>query len=330
MTMHKESVTIGYHASHEQFSPSDLLAYCERAVEAGFADIICSDHFHPWSRTQGQSGFAWSWLGAAMARSQADFGLVTSPVGRYHPAVVAQACATLAVMFPSRFWVAVGSGEALNESITGQPWPSKGERNQRLSEAAHVMRSLWAGETVEHEGLFRVRHARLYTRPPRPPKVLLAALSPETARWGAEWADGLITIATPEAPVREVIKAFREGGGEGKPISLQVKLSYARTEEAAREGAYLQWRTNAIGRQRSENLETPEQFERCASDVSPGEIDRAVHISSDLERHRDWLASYLEMGASHLYLHNVNLDQEEFIDAFGNSVLGQAIRHGHH
>ncbi len=313
--------TIGYHASHEQFPPDRLLAWSGSALECGFQDMMCSDHFHPWSRAQGQSGFAWSWLGAMMASSAVPCGVVTCPVGRYHPAVIAQAAATLAVMFPDRFWLAVGSGEALNESITGQPWPGKAARNERLREAVEIMRALWAGECVNHDGTFRLRHARLYTRPARPPAVLLAALSAETAAWGAPWADGLITIATPEAPVAAIVRAFRDAGGAGKPVHLQVKLSYAASEAAALQGAFEQWRCNAVPRQASETLETPEAFERRAAEVTAEDVARVVHVSADPGRHRAWLEAYLRCGADRLYLHNVNRDQEGFIRTFGRDVI---------
>jgi len=313
--------TIGYHASHEQFPPERLLAWSGDALRAGFGAVMCSDHFHPWSRAQGQSGHAWSWLGAMMASCTASCGVVTSPVGRYHPAVIAQAAATLARMFPGRFWLAVGSGEALNESITGQPWPDKSARNRRLGEAVQVMRALWAGQTVDHDGGFRLRHARLYTRPEHPPAVLLAALSADTARWGAAWADGLITVATPEAPVAAILRAFREGGGAGKPIHLQVKLSYAADEDAALRGAFEQWRSNAVSRRESETLDTPEAFERCAAKITPADVARVVHVSADPDRHRAWLETYLRCGADHLHLHNVNRDQDAFIRVFGRDVI---------
>jgi coenzyme F420-dependent glucose-6-phosphate dehydrogenase len=160
---------IGYHASHEQFSPRELLACVQLAEEAGFQAAMCSDHFYPWSERQGQAGFAWSWLGAAMQVTSLPFGVVTVPGSwRYHPAILAQAAATLAEMFPGRFWLAPGSGERLNEHITGEHWPPKRERNARLKEAVEIMRALWKGETVTHRGLLRIEEAKLYTRPETP------------------------------------------------------------------------------------------------------------------------------------------------------------------
>lgn len=193
--MRARELRVGYHCSHEQYAPGRLLDLARRADEAGFVSAMCSDHFHPWSEREGESGFAWSWLGAALQATSLPFGVVTVPGGwRYHPAIIAQASATLAEMFPGRFWIAPGSGEALNEHIVGEHWPHKGERNARLKEACEIIRALWAGETVTHDGLIRVEEARLYSRPRTPPMIVGAALSPETAEWMGGWADGLITV----------------------------------------------------------------------------------------------------------------------------------------
>src|SRR4051812_39600876 len=143
---------IGYHASHEQFAPSDLLFWTKCAEEAGFDCAMSSDHFHPWSERQGQSAFAWSWLGAAMESTCLPFGIISAPGYRYHPAVIAQGAATLAKMYPDRLWLALCSGEAINECITGMAWPEKHERNARLLECVPVIRALFAGEAVTHRG----------------------------------------------------------------------------------------------------------------------------------------------------------------------------------
>lgn len=315
--------TIGYHASHEQFAPNRLLDWAQRAQAAGFDAAMCSDHFHPWSEAQGQSGHSWSWLGAAMARCALPFGLVTAPVGRQHPALVAQAAATLIDMHGPRLWLALGSGEALNECIAGAPWPDKAQRNARLLEAVSILRALWRGETVDRDGPVAVRQARLYTRPERAPALYAAALSADTARWAGSWADGLITVSMPQQRLRPLIDAFREAGGEGKPVLLQVKLSYAGSEQAALAGAHEQWRTNVFPGEISEELRTPQQFEAIAQTVRPEDVARAVRVSADPQRHLDWLRADLELGVQALYLHNVNREQEAFIDVFGERVLGQ-------
>jgi coenzyme F420-dependent glucose-6-phosphate dehydrogenase len=158
-------IQIGYQASHEQFSPSALLRYAVMAEQAGFDAIHSSDHFHPWSAAQGQSGYSFAWLGAALQATSLPFGVICAPGQRYHPAIVAQAAATLTEMFPGRFWLTLGSGEAINEQITGGRWPGKPERNQRLLESATVIRRLLAGETVSHDGLVTVKEAKLYSLP---------------------------------------------------------------------------------------------------------------------------------------------------------------------
>lgn len=312
---------IGYHASHEQFTPRDLLELVQRAEQAGFDAAMCSDHFHPWSQSQGQSGFAWGWLGAALATTRLPFGVVTSPVGRYHPAVVAQASATLAQMFEGRFWLAAGSGEALNEGITGAPWPPHQQRNERMHEAVSIIRRLWSGEEVTHHGAVTIEQARLYTRPREAPPVYVAALSEETARWAGGWADGLITISLPHGRLKSVIDAFHEGGGEGKPLLLQVKISYDETDDAALAGAHEQWRFNVFDNSIAAELRTPQQFEAAARHVKREAMKDSVRISADPKQHVEWLLEDIALGFSEIHLHNVNRRQREFIDAFGEQVL---------
>jgi coenzyme F420-dependent glucose-6-phosphate dehydrogenase len=312
---------VGYHASHEQYRPSNLLSYVKMADRAGFRCAMCSDHFYPWSERQGQSGFAWSWLGAALQATTLPLGVVNAPGQRYHPAIIAQAAATLAEMFPDRFWIAVGSGQHLNEGITGEIWPAKSERNERLLEAAEVMRALWRGETVTHRGRFVVEEARLYTRPLTPPRLIGAAITPETAAWVGSWADGLITIGKPIEQLQEVVDAFRDGGGAGKPMFLQVQLAYAPSDEEAERAAFEQWRTNVFDSPVLAELRTPADFDAAAEFVRPEDVHGPVRVSADLERHVDWLLQEIELGFDEIYLHNVHRDQEAFIRDFGEQVL---------
>ena len=319
---------IGFHASHEQFSPRELLALVRAAQDAGFGAAMSSDHFHPWTDVQGESGFSWAWLGAALQATTLPIGVVTTPGYRMHPAVVAQAGATLAEMFPERFWMAVGSGELLNEHITGERWPPKEERNQRLLECADVIRALWAGETVSHFGLVRVDEARLYTLPDRPPRLLGAAITPETAEWMGGWADGLITVARPRALLRELVDAFRSGGGDGKPLILQVHIGYAVTAEEALRGTHEQWRTLIFDSSVLTDLRMPAQFEAAAKRVQPAELVEQVRVSVDLEQHVEWLREDLELGFDEIYLHNAHRDQRRFIEDFGAHVLPALERIG--
>jgi len=313
--------TIGFHASHEQFAPDRLLRLVQAAEAAGFDAAMCSDHWGPWSEEQGESGFAWSWLGAAMATTSLPYGVVNAPGQRYHPAIIAQAAATLNVMFPDRFWVAVGSGQLLNEHITGERWPPKPERNERLRESAGVMRRLWAGETVSHAGHVTVSEAQLWTRPERPPMLVGAAVTPETAAWVAEWADALITVVQPDEQLDAVVDAFRSHGGANKPMYLQVHLAYAPTDAEARDAAFAQWRQNTLPNSVMTDLAHPAQISAAASHVTPDDLDGAVRISSDPGQHVDWLRGDVERGFEALYLHEVGPDQERFVEVFGRDVL---------
>jgi probable non-F420 flavinoid oxidoreductase len=314
---------IGYHASHEQLPPSALLRCVVAAEAAGFQAAMCSDHFAPWSSRQGNSGFAWSWLGAALQATRLGFGVVNAPGQRYHPAIVAQAAATLSEMFPGRFWLALGSGEASNEHITGDRWPAKDERKARLGEAVAVIRALLAGETVSHDGLVKVDRAKLWTLPAQPPMLIGAAVSPETAAWVGGWADGLVTINQSRDTLEEVIDAFAGNGGEGKPLYLQVHLSWAADEEEALAVAHDQWSTGVFDTSLAMELALPEQFEAAARFVAPEDVRSAVLVSADLGRHAAWLAEYAELGFERIYLHEVGQapHQQPFIDAFGSKVI---------
>ena len=314
---------VGFHASHEQISPRELLRAVQLAEQAGFQAAMCSDHFAPWSERQGESGFAWSWLGAALQATNLTFGVVNAPGQRYHPAIIAQAAATLAQMFPERFWIAVGSGEAVNEHITGEGWMPKPMRNQRLQECVDVIRALFAGEMVTHYGLVTVEQARLYTLPEQPPAIIGAAVSAETAGWVGEWADGLITINQPMETLRRVVSAFRENGGEGKPVYLQVHLSYAGTDQEARDIAHDQWRSNVFAPPLPWDLELPEHFDEAAKHVRPEDVEQSVLCSSEPSWHLERLRALLELEPAGIYLHHVGQEQDRFIEVFGERVLPQ-------
>jgi coenzyme F420-dependent glucose-6-phosphate dehydrogenase len=314
---------IGYHASHEQFPPSELLGLVRIAEEAGFDAAKCSDHFRPWGSSQGQSGFAWSWLGAALARTSFPVGSITAPGYRYHPAIVAQAAATLAEMFPGRFWLALGSGQRLNEDITGLPWPEKSERNARLKECAGIIRALLNGEAVSHHGRVTVVDARLYSRPATPPPLLGAAVTEETAELVGGWADGLLTLSGKPDQVRKVVEAFQRGGGEGKKLVMQVGLSWAGTDEEALRGAHEQWRYASLGGEVNWELRSPEQFDTATRHIRPKDVAESILVSSSLDQHVEWIGHYVELGFDEFYLHNVGRNQEAFVEAFGAKVLPQ-------
>lgn len=314
--------SIGYHASHEQFPPSALLSFTLLAQQAGFGAAMCSDHFAPWSKRQKESGYAFAWLGAALQASSLSVGSVCAPGYRHHPAVVAQMLATLAEMFPERFWVALGSGEFLNEQITGKPWPSKPERNRTLQECIEVIRALLAGETITYRGEFiDVAQAKLYTHPSKLPPLFGTALSPQTAQWVGQWGDGLLMATAGKEKMKSLIEAFRRGGGEKKPVFIQAKLSYAKTEEQALENAFDQWRNCIFESSILSDLRYPEQFDALGEFVHKEQMRDYVHISSDLDFHIEWLEEYFEMGFERIYLHNVGRNQQEFIEAFAERVI---------
>jgi probable non-F420 flavinoid oxidoreductase len=313
---------IGFHNSHEQIHPAQLLDDVRHAEEVGFTAAMCSDHFAPWTLEQGHSGFAWSWLGAALATTSLPFGVVNAPGQRYHPAIVAQAAATLGAMFPGRFWVALGSGEAMNEHITGDPWPDKDVRDARLRECVDVIRALLAGEEVTHHGLVTVDRARIWSLPEQPPALIAPAVSVATARRGAEWADGLVTINQPHDHLREMVAAYRDAGGRGKLV-LQVHLSYDPDPDRALATAFEEWRNGVVGPPQAWDLDAPQAFERASATATPADVAEVVRVSSDLGRHAAWIAEYVELGFDDIYLHHVGPEQRGFLDAFGEHVLPQ-------
>jgi probable non-F420 flavinoid oxidoreductase len=312
--------TIGFHASHEQISPGRLLKDVQLAEQAGFDAAMCSDHIEPWSARQGHSGFAWSWLGAALATTGLRFGVVTAPGQRYHPAIIAHASATLADMFPGRFWLAPGSGEFMNEHVTGEPWPPKETRQRRLEECVDIIRRLHAGEEVTHHGLVTAERARLWDVPETKPALIAPAVGVETARRAAAWADGLVTVNQPAAKMQEMLAAYRDAGGRGKAV-LQVHLSWAPTEQDAVAIAMDQWRTNVFAPPIPWDLPTAAHFDGVSAGVNEDQVRAAVNVSAHLQEHAEWLASYLELGFEELYLHFVGQDQEPFIGAFAEHVL---------
>lgn len=305
---------ICYHASHEQFAPSQLLKFAILAEEAGFGGIHSSDHFHPWSERQGQSGFSFAWLGAAMQATSLPFSLVCSPGQRYHPAIVAQAGATLAEMFPGRFNMELGTGEAINEVITRTGWPDKRLRNERLLECAGIIRRLWEGEEVTYSGHVKIHQAKLYTRPLQKPLLLCAAISVETARWAGSWADGLLTTAENDVEKNhEKINAFRDNGGGSKPIYLQYGFSYARNRKDAEEGAFHQWRSNILPRTTLANLRTVSDFDEAGKNVSMKDVTDAVTVYTDMGKLKEKINAFESLPVSRIILHNINRQHEEFI-----------------
>jgi probable non-F420 flavinoid oxidoreductase len=313
-------VSLGFHASHEQIAPGPLLGAARRAQEVGFDVAMCSDHLAPWSVRQGESGHSWSWLGAALASTDLPFGVVTAPGQRYHPAVVAQAIATLGAMFPGRFWAALGSGEAMNEHVTGDPWPTKADRDARLRECVDVIRALLAGEEVTHHGHVTVDRARVWSLPDVAPRLVGPAVTPATARRHADWADGLVTVNQPVESLRRVVGEYRDAGGRG-PLALQVHVAWGDDDEAAFAVAHDQWRSNLLPPSVSWHLETPEQFDAVADLVRPEEVRGTVLVEHDAQRFADRVAELAACGFDEVYLHHVGQEQDAFLDAAGGTLL---------
>lgn len=313
-------VFIGFHASHEQIAPSALLDAVIAAERAGFDGAMCSDHLAPWTRTQGHSGFALSWIAAALARTRFSIGMVNAPGQRYHPVIVAQAFATLEEMFPGRFWAAMGSGEAINEHVTGDGWPAKHLRNERLRESVGVIRRLMHGEEVDHDGLVRVHRARVWTLPAEPPPLFATAVSAETAAWAAAWADGLATVAQDPAALRLVVDAYRAAGGAG-PCILQVHISLAESDETAFAIAREQWINGLLSPPVTWDLEQPEDFEAAMSGLDDQELRNAVLIDHDAVSLAARIAELVEIGFDRVYLHHVGTEQSRFLDASASELI---------
>lgn len=313
--------SFGFHCSHEQIAPSRLLRDVQAAERAGFDMAMSSDHFFPWSERQGHSGFTLSWLGAALATTSLRIGSVNAPGQRYHPAIVAQATATLGEMFPGRYWVALGTGQNMNEHVTGEPWPLKEERQRRLEEAVDVIRRLHRGEEVTHHGLVTVEQARLHDRPATPVPLLATAITPPTAARAAAWgADGVITINQPHEKLRAVVDAYRSAGGTGK-LAIQVHLSWAPTRDEAEAIALDQWRTNVFDAPLSLDLATPEHFDIASRDVTLATVEGAVRVSAEPAQHVEWIREYVELGFEEVYLHFVGQDQDAWLDVAATEVL---------
>lgn len=313
---------IGFHVSHEQLHPTEGLRAARLAQDAGFDAAMCSDHVAPWSERQGESPLVWPWLGAALAGTGLSFGTVCAPGQRYHPVIVAQGIATLGAMFPGRFWIALGSGENLNEHVTGDPWPPKAERDARLVECVQVIRALLRGEEVDHTGLVVAHQARLWTLPDTAPTLVCPALTPETAGRHAAWAEGLITVNQPVERLRRMVETYREAGGSGD-VAVQVHLSWAPSVAEAEAVALDQWRTNTGPPETAADTPSTAAFDALGRDAGIEDVRRAVLVSADLAEITAGLAALRDAGADRLYLHHVGRRQDAFVEAFGEHVLPQ-------
>jgi G6PDH family F420-dependent oxidoreductase len=311
---------IGYFLSSEEYGPTELVAQARLAAEAGFTGLWVSDHFHPWLNTQGQSPFVWSTIGAVSQVCDLPImTAVTCPIIRTHPVVVAQAAATSAVLTGGRFILGVGTGEALNEHVTGAHWPGAPVRREMLAEAIEVMRALWTGEVVNHRGRhYTVEHARLYTCPDRPVPVYISGFGPASIDLAAELGDGFVSTQ----PDAEAVASFREKAGTGKPATAGAKGCYAATTEEALKIAHRLWPTEGLPGELSQVLPTPEHFEQATTLVEPSAMKMAH--GPDPKPYLDMVDTYRKAGYDELYVAAVGPHYSELIDLFRREILPHA------
>ncbi|MDF2497264.1 MAG: family F420-dependent class oxidoreductase [Arthrobacter koreensis] len=333
----KTPLRIGYAAMLEQFHPSEAVALSAYAEERGFSGVMAADHFQPWVPAQGQSAFVWNVLSALGERTRGDLGPgVTAPTFRWHPAMVAQASATLAAMYPGRHWLGLGSGEALNEHVTAQYWPEAPERINRMFEAIEIISKLFAaslaGKDVRHSGTFyKMESTRLWTMPEVAPEILVATAGPVTAKRAGRHADGLITVGAPLEKIEGLFAKFDAGAREaGKdpgtmPKVLQLHMSWAPTYEEALANAMTEWPNGGMKFPKAD-IRSPFELEQMARLVRPEDFEGRLLISEDPDVHRAYIQKFLDLGFDRVYLHNVGRNQREWIDVFGTSVLPELHR----
>ena len=324
---------IGYAAMLEQFEPQEVVDYTAEAERAGFSGVMAADHFQPWVPAQGNAPFVWNVLTAMGERTRGDLGPgVTCPSFRFHPAVVAQASATLAAMYPDRHWLGLGSGEALNEHIVGGYWPEPPTRLRRMWEAVEIIQKLFSGKDVKHQGeFFTLETTRLWTLPATPPPIYIATAGPITAKRTGRLADGIITPGATTDKVADLLAKFDEGAREaGKdpasmPKILQLHLSWAESDELALKNAMTEWPNGAM-KFPKQDIRSPFDFEQMAKLVRPEDFDGRMVISADPDVHRAEIQRFLDLGIDRVYLHNVGRNQTEWIETFGREVLPALTR----
>jgi G6PDH family F420-dependent oxidoreductase len=311
---------IGYFLSSEEFGPRELVDQAIKAQKAGFRDLWISDHFHPWNDEQGHSSFVWSTIGAI---SQAAPGMgvttaVTCPTVRIHPAVIAQAAATAALLLDGRFALGVGTGEALNEHILGDRWPSAPERREMLAEAVSIIRELWIGGPQSHRGEhYQVDHARIYDLPEQAPPILVSGFGPRSVDLAAEIGDGFVTVG----PDAESVERFRSQAKRGTYAGAGLKVCYDADERRARETVHRLWPNEALPGELAQVLPTPAHFEQACQLVSVEAASEDVPCGPDLERHMEAIRAYEHAGFDELYIQQIGPDQDAFFSAYSEHVL---------
>jgi len=311
---------LGYALSSEEHGPNDLIRNAKAAEDAGFTFALISDHYHPWVDAQGQSPFVWSVIGGiAQATDRLRLGTgVTCPTIRIHPAIIAQAAATSAVMMEGRFFLGVGTGEELNEHILGDRWPAPQVRLEMLEEAIEVMRLLWKGGYQTHTGThYTVEQARLYTLPDEPPPVAVAAAQPNAAELAGRLGDALVGVGSDS----EIVEKFEQGGGKGKPRYAQMTVCYAETDEEARKTAVEIWPNAGLEGPLSQELAITTHYEAAIELLTEDDIAEAVICGPDPERHLEAIREHEQAGYDHVYVHQVGRDQESFFRFYEKEIL---------
>ena len=317
---------LGYSLSTEEHGPRELVRYAQQAEDAGFVYASISDHFHPWISEQGNSPFVWSVIGAisAVTDKLAVGTGVTCPTFRYHPAIIAQAAATAALMLPGRFFLGVGTGEALNEHVVGTRWPPYDVRAEMLEEAVEVIRALWTGDNVDHHGAhFTVENARLYTRPDEPPPIVVAAAGPAAAELAGRVGDGLINFTADKS----VVEGF-EAAGRGRarangtrPRYLQVNVCWAEDEAEARRTAHRLCPSVALKGNMNVELPTPSHFEQAVEMVDEEAVAEVITCGPDPERHLAAIRAGYDAGYDHIHVYQVGADQTGFFRFYEREIL---------
>jgi G6PDH family F420-dependent oxidoreductase len=310
--------SFGFFTSSEELGPNEILKAAKAAEAAGFDRLWVSDHYHPWMSSQGSSPFVWSVLGALASTTQLKLTTaVTCPTFRIHPAVIAQAAATTAVLAPGRFTFGVGSGEALNEHILGDAWPPVSVRHARLTEALDIIRQLWTGDVVTYEGkYFTVHNAKLFTLPETPPEILVSGFGPEATKLAAEIGQGWMS-ASPDA---DGLKIYRDAGGKGR-TQAGAKICWAETEKEAKETAHRLWGHEGGGGQLSQDAPMWLQYEAVAELTSPDDMAKSVPCGPDAARAAEAINEYVEAGFDEIYIAQMGPDQEGGIRFLAEEVL---------
>jgi G6PDH family F420-dependent oxidoreductase len=321
----RAGMQIGYHLSSEEHPPERMLPWARRAEEVGFDFITVSDHFHPWTRAQGQSPFVWSVLGGiAAVTDHVDVGTaVTCPTVRTHPAIIAQAAATTAAMMPGRFFLGVGTGEALNEHILGDRWPASAVRREMLAEALEIIRLLWKGGSQSYYGeYYTVEQAQIFTLPEELPPIIVSGFGPHSTQLAGMIGDGYMNTA----PDAELADLFKRGGGEGKPCYGKLDIALADSEEAAKELAFRTWPTSALKGELGQVLPLPAHFEQATALVTPDDVAESIVCDQDPGVQIEKLQEFAKAGYDRVTVQQCGVEQDRLFEMYEKEILPEVAR----